>query len=51
VELNAKIKCYLTPQAQEAIEALVNLGLDEDLAIAVLEKFCEEEEVFDLGEV
>ena len=49
MDLNRKIRCYLTAQADEAINVLLASGIqDEDLALAVLEKLWPEAEIFDL---
>lgn len=40
--------CYLTEEAQEAVKRLMDTGLDEDLAISVLEQLWAEDEIYEL---
>ena len=49
MDLNRKIRCYLTNSADEAIDVLLASGIkDEDLALAVLEKLWPEEAIYEL---
>ena len=41
---------YLTPAAEQAHRDLVKLGVDADLALAVLEVNCPEESVYHIPE-
>jgi hypothetical protein len=46
--LNDKILCYLTDNANNAVEELTKLGLDQDLALSVLEQLWDEESIYEL---
>jgi hypothetical protein len=46
--LNDKILCYLTAEADTALKQLCLLGLDQDLALSVLEQLWKEEDVYEL---
>jgi hypothetical protein len=46
--LNENILCYLTPEANKALIELKNVGLDEDLALNVLEKIWPESAIYEL---
>jgi hypothetical protein len=48
--VNEKILCYLTPDAHHAVEELVGVGLDQDLAFAVLESLWPEDAIYDVPE-
>lgn len=48
--INEKIFCYLTPEADKAVAELMAIGLDVDLALAVLEKLWPEAAIFELGD-
>lgn len=41
-------KCYLTLEARALVEELKTIGIDEDLAITMVEQSGPEEAVFDL---
>jgi hypothetical protein len=50
LEINRQILCYLTPEAQKAINDLVTVvKLDHDLALAVLEQLWPEGDIYDLS--
>lgn len=46
--LNQKIICYLSEDANRAIAELASLGMDEDLALAVLEQLWPESAIYDI---
>lgn len=47
--INAKTECYLSPMAQEAVDAMVEAqGMDRDLAIGVLEQLWPETAIYQL---
>lgn len=46
--LNEKIWCYLTADASKAMKELIGIGLDEDLALAVLERLWPEDAIYDI---
>lgn len=46
--LNEKILCYLTLEANKAIAELMSIGLDEDLALSVLERIWPESAIYEL---
>jgi hypothetical protein len=48
--LNDKLLCYLTDEAAEKVAMLTALGLDQDLAISVLEQLWKEEEIYAIQE-
>ena len=48
MSLNKKIICYLTTDAQDALEALKATGLDEDVAMSILEIALPEHELYEL---
>jgi len=50
--LNAQFICYLKEQPRMAMEALINDGMDPDLAFAVVEALCQgkDEALFELPE-
>lgn len=48
--LNDTILCYLTPEAQKAVQLMVDAGLDRDLAVGVLEQLWKDSEIFELPE-
>lgn len=48
--LNQKTLCYLTEDANSAVTAMVAGGLDQDLAIALLESVWPEEDIYALEE-
>lgn len=46
--INDKILCYLSEEANSAVATMVKLGLDQDLAISVLEQLWKEEDIYDI---
>jgi hypothetical protein len=49
--INAKIRCYLTAPANDALNLLLQSGIaDEDLALAVLEKIWPEDKIFNMDD-
>lgn len=47
-KLNDCMEPYLTPSARQALEQLTNIGMDFDLAVAVLEARFSEEVLYDI---
>lgn len=45
---NAQILCYLTPEARLQLEVLKAQGVDEDLALTLLEQLVPESQLFDI---
>jgi hypothetical protein len=45
-----KYLCYLTEEANRARLMLIDLGLEPDLALAVLEQLWAEDEIYELPE-
>lgn len=50
VGINDKILCYLSPAATRAVEELKTLGLDQDLAVGVLERLWPEKDIYSISE-
>lgn len=50
MKLNDQLQCYLTEDAQQAIAELCDAGLDQDLALSVLEKLWPEAAIYELPE-
>jgi hypothetical protein len=48
--VNAQLLCYLQPQAQLAMSTLIEAGLDQDLALAVLERLWKEGDIYAIEE-
>lgn len=46
--MNEKIWCYLTAEASAAMRVMKTAGLDEDLALSVLEQLWREDEIYDI---
>ena len=46
--MNDKILCYLTADAHRAIDMMVGVGLDRDLALSVLEQIWDENDIYEL---
>lgn len=48
--LSDRIEGYFTPKAKEALQALLDLGIDKDIAVLILEQNCEDHEIYSLEE-
>lgn len=48
MDLNEKHLCYFTEEALEALAILKGMGLEKDLAVAVLEVVWKEEQIYAL---
>jgi hypothetical protein len=46
--MNDKILCYLTDNAALVVSTMVECGLDQDLALSMLEQLWSEEDIYDL---
>jgi hypothetical protein len=46
--VNDKILCYLTQAADQAVQELIAVGLDRDLALAVLEQLWPEDAIYEI---
>lgn len=47
-KMNSKHLCYLTAKANAALEEMRAAGLDEDVAVALLEQLLPEQEIYEL---
>lgn len=46
--MNEKILCYLTEDANKALHALMECGIDQDLALPLLERLWPESAIYDI---
>lgn len=48
IRSNSQIRCYLTADANDALQDLIAYGLDEDLALSVLETLLSDTEMYEI---
>ncbi len=46
--INEKILCYLTEDAAKAVSEMVESGIDQDLAVSILEQLWDEQSIYDI---
>jgi hypothetical protein len=46
IRVNSLMLCYLTPEARNALNSLKDKGVDEDLALTLLETLLPESDVY-----